>query len=218
MARTGGIRTKGKVLDAAVRLFGTAGYAATSLDELAADVGIRKQTLLYYFASKDELLTAAALEAAAGVYGSLDGALKAHDPGGLDRLPVFIEAVAALARDRPEVFGLIREVARAGPPLSDRVATALRPLVDSAVEWLEKGMADGVIRRQNPRVALLNIYSAVIGHLTEGSVQRALLDAEARGCATAELVAFLRASLAPDGAARALVPARSRPGRGGRSR
>lgn len=197
MARTGGIRTKGKVLDAAVRLFGSEGYAATSLDELAADVGIRKQTLLYYFPSKDELFTAAALEAARAVYEALDGALQKHDPGGLDRLPVFIEAVSGLADERPEVFGLIREVARAGPPLSDRVAKALRPLVDSAVEWLEKGMADGVIRRQNARVALLNIYSAVIGHLTEGSVQRALLDADSRRCATGELVAFLRASLQP---------------------
>lgn len=197
MARTGGIRTKAKVLSAAVRQFGEAGYAATSLNGLAAEVGIRKQTLLYYFPSKDDLFTAAALEAARAVYESLDGALSENDPGGLDRLPVFIEAVDELAAERPEVFGLIREVARAGPPLSDRVAKALRPLVDSTVEWLEKGMDDGVIRRQNARVALLNIYSAVIGHLTEGSVLRALLDPEARRCATGELVAFLRASLQP---------------------
>ncbi|MGH7859458.1 MAG: TetR/AcrR family transcriptional regulator, partial [Candidatus Binatia bacterium] len=170
MARTGGMRTKGKVLDAAVRLFGSQGFAGTSLDELAADVGIRKQTLLYYFPSKDDLFAAAALEAAQAVFASLDGALAERDPGGLERLPIFIEAVTALAHERPEVFGLVREVARAGPPLSDRVATALRPLVDAAVEWLEKGMADGVVRRQNARVALLTIYSAVIGHLTEGSV------------------------------------------------
>jgi AcrR family transcriptional regulator len=197
MARTGGTRTKAKVLSSAVRRFGSGGYAATSLDELAADVGIRKQTLLYYFPSKDDLFAAAAIEAAQAVFAALDGALKERDPGGLDRLPIFIEAVTALSRERPEVFGLIREVARAGPPLSDRVAKALRPLTGAAVEWLEKGMADGVIRRQNARVALLTIYSAVIGHLTEGSVQRALLDADARRNATDELVAFLRASLQP---------------------
>ena len=54
-------------------------------------------------------------------------------PLGLDRLPLFIEATSELARARPEVLGLIREVARSGPPVSDRVAQALRPLVDSAV-------------------------------------------------------------------------------------
>lgn len=71
MARTGGMRTKGKVLDAAVRLFGSQGFAATSLDELAAEVGIRKQTLLYYFPSKDDLFAAAALEAAQAVFAEI---------------------------------------------------------------------------------------------------------------------------------------------------
>jgi AcrR family transcriptional regulator len=197
MARTTGISTKSKVLGAAVELFGTDGYAATSLDDLARRVGIRKQTLLYYFPSKDDLFTAAALEAARDVFEALDGALRLHDPGGLARLPIFIGAVSDLARERPEVLGLIREVARAGPPLSDRVSKALQPLVDPAVEWLEKGMADGVVRRQNARVALLSIYSTVIGHLTEDSVQHALLDADARRVATDELVEFLHTALVP---------------------
>jgi AcrR family transcriptional regulator len=197
MARTTGESTKAKVLDAAVELFGAGGYAATSLDDLARRVGIRKQTLLYYFASKEELFTAAALEAARAVFEALDGALAADDPGGLERLPIFIGAVTDLARRRPEVLGLIREVARAGPPLSDHVARALQPLVDPAVEWLEKGMADGIVRRQNARVALLSIYSTVVGHLTEAAVQRAVLDAQAGDVATRELVDFLRAALQP---------------------
>ena len=198
MARTGGERTRAKVLASAVRLFGDRGYASTSLDEVAADVGLRKQSLLYYFPSKTDLFAAAAAEAAAAMYTAMDGALKESDPGGLDRLPVFIDAATRLATERPEVLGLIREVARAGPPVSDRVVEALRPLVDSAAEWLERGMDDGVIRTQNPRLALLTIYSAVMGHLTESSVQQAVLDDDARRVASDELVAFLRAALAPD--------------------
>lgn len=197
MPRTGGSETKQRILEAALRRFGTEGYDATSLDEVAREVGIRKQSLLYHFDSKDGLLAAAALEAAEATFDALDGALRDHDPGGLDRLPIFIAAVDDLADRRPEVLGLIREVARAGPPLSDRVALALEPLVDAAVAWLEKGMADGVLRRQNARVALLTIYSAVIGHLTESSVQTAMLDTEARACARDELVTFLRAALEP---------------------
>lgn len=197
MARGGGERTKAKVLDAAVRLFGTNGYDGTSLDEVAGQVGLRKQSLLYHFPSKADLFAAAAAEAAQAVYSALDGALEHHDPGGLDRLPVFVEAATDLAGRRPEVLALIREVARAGPPVSDRVVEALRPLVDSAVAWLERGMSDGVIREQNARLALLTIYSAVMGHLTESSVQRALLDDEARRRAAEDLVSFLRAALAP---------------------
>jgi TetR/AcrR family transcriptional regulator len=177
--------------------FARSGYAGASLDDIADVVGVRKQTLLYYFPTKADLFAAAAAEGAQAVYAALDGALRRHDPGGLDRLPVFIEAVSELARKRPEVLGLIREVARAGPPVSDRVAKALRPLVESAVAWFERGMDEGVLRRQNPRIALLTIYSAVMGYLTESSVQRAFLDRAARRCAADELVAFLRAGLAP---------------------
>jgi AcrR family transcriptional regulator len=198
MARTGGDRTKAKVLSSAVRLFGGGGYDGTSLDEVAADVGVRKQTLLYYFPSKTDLFAAAAADAAQAMYAALDGALKESDPGGLERIPVFIGAATTLADERPEVFGLIREVARTGPPVSDRVVEALRPLVDSAAAWLERGMDDGLIRRQNARLTLLTIYSAVIGHLTESSVQQAVLDDNAKRCASEELVSFLRAALAPD--------------------
>jgi len=197
MARTSGARTKAKILASSVRLFGSQGYEATSLDEVAADVGVRKQTLLYYFPTKADLFTAAAADAATAVYEGLDGALRDNDPGGLDQLPVFVDAMTALAAQRPEVFGLIREVARAGPPVSDRVAKALRPLVDSAAAWFERGIEEGVLRNQNPRVAILTIYNAVMGHLTESSVQRAFLDTKARKAASKELVAFLRAALAP---------------------
>jgi TetR/AcrR family transcriptional regulator len=210
MARTGGVRTKAKVLEAAVRLFGTNSYDGTSLDEVAADVGVAKQTLLYYFPSKADLFAAAAAEAAQAVYAALDGALRQRDPGGLDRLPVFVDAATDLASTRPEVLGLIREVARAGPPVSDRVVAALQPLVDSAAAWLERGMDEGVIRRQNARLALLTIYSAIMGHLTESSVQTAVLDDDARIAASADLVAFLRAALRPD--ARSRATARASPG------
>ena len=48
--------TRELVLDAALASFGTAGYDGTSLDDLAAGLGIRKQTLLYHFVSKRRLL------------------------------------------------------------------------------------------------------------------------------------------------------------------
>jgi TetR/AcrR family transcriptional regulator len=212
MARTGGIRTKAKVLEAAVRLFGSDGYEATSLDDVADAVGVRKQTLLYYFPTKADLFAAAAAEAAQAVYEALDGALRDRDPGGLDRLPVFIDAVDVLAGARPEVFGMIREVARTGSPVADRVGAALRPLLDSAVAWFERGMDEGVLRQQDPRVAMLTIYSAVMGHLTDSSVQRLVFDGHSRARAADELVAFLRAALTPSGSGRG----RGRPARGGR--
>ncbi len=44
------------ILDAASRRFGQFGYAKTSVDEIARDLGIGKATIYHYFRSKEEIL------------------------------------------------------------------------------------------------------------------------------------------------------------------
>ena len=53
------------MLDAALTAFGTRGFEATSLDAIAGELGVRKQTILYYFPSKAELLRGVILYATA---------------------------------------------------------------------------------------------------------------------------------------------------------
>lgn len=48
--------TKQEILDAALELFSTQGYEATSVAQIAAAVGIRKASLYSHFASKQEIL------------------------------------------------------------------------------------------------------------------------------------------------------------------
>ena len=55
--------------------FGTRGYEATSLDDLAGRLGIRKQTILYWFPSKEVLLEAVVDRCADEVTSRLVGGL-----------------------------------------------------------------------------------------------------------------------------------------------
>lgn len=48
--------TKQKITDAALELFSTQGFEATSVSQIAAEVGIRKASLYSHFASKQEIL------------------------------------------------------------------------------------------------------------------------------------------------------------------
>ena len=48
--------TKQKILDAALELFSTQGFEATSVSQIADEVGIRKASLYSHFASKKEIL------------------------------------------------------------------------------------------------------------------------------------------------------------------
>jgi AcrR family transcriptional regulator len=192
-----GANTRARVVDAALVAFGTRGYDATSLDALAADLGIRKQTILYYFPSKEALLEAAidqtALELASALEGSLAGV-----GNGWERVEAVVRSVFRLAGRRPALLGLLREVTRLGPPSATRLTACLDPLISRATTFLEMEMQAGTMRRQEPRLLLLAAYSAVIGVATEVEVMRALgFEPTARSLVRrrAELLAFLRSAL-----------------------
>ena len=50
--------TRSRILAEAIDAFGNRGYVAVSLDDLAEQLGVRKQTILYHFGSKAELFEA----------------------------------------------------------------------------------------------------------------------------------------------------------------
>lgn len=189
--------TSERILDAAMASFGTAGYEATSLDHLAADLGIRKQTILYWFPSKEALLDAVLARSAAELTEALESALAAAGEG-WDRVEAVVRSVFRLAMRRPELLGLLREATRLGRPATDRVMEALDPLVERAREFLEAEMVAGHMRRSDARLLLLTAYSSVVGVATEVEVLRALgIEPTGRSLAARrrELLAFLRSAL-----------------------
>lgn len=185
------------MLDAAIEWFGTRGVEATSLDALAAELGIRKQTILYWYPSKEALLFAVIDQCAAELSEVLESALARSGPG-WGRVEAVVRSVFRLALRRPALLGLLREVSRLGPPASTRLTVALDPLVQRAREFLEAEMAAGHMRATDPRLVLLSAYSLVIGVATEVEVQRALgVEPTLRSMVVRrrELLAFLRSAL-----------------------
>src|SRR5687767_11161371 len=106
--------TAQRILDAAMAAFGTRGYEATSLDDLARELGIRKQTILYWYPSKEVLLEAVVDRVAAEVAGRLERAVLAAEPG-VDRIEAIVRAMFRLAARHPTMLGFLREVTRLGP-------------------------------------------------------------------------------------------------------
>jgi len=191
--------TRDRALDAALALFGTRGYEATSLDMVAAEAGVRKQTILYHYGDKEGLLTAVVDRSAAEVATAFERAIGRDDLAGWDRVEAVVRAVFRLAARRPEVLGLVREVSRLGPPAATRLTDALEPLVHRATRFLGDEMTAGRIRRQDPRLVLLAAYSMVVGAATEVEVLRVLgYPPTARSVILrrTELLDFLRQSLA----------------------
>lgn len=168
-----GPSTSDRILDAALVSFGTRGYEATSLDALAEGLGVRKQSILYWFPSKEALLEALIDRSGAELAEALQEALdRAGD--GWPRVEAVVRSVFRLSARRPELLGLLREVGRLGPPAATRLMLVLEPLAGRASAFLEAEMETGHMRRHDPRLLLLAIYSTVVGMITEVEVLRAL--------------------------------------------
>jgi AcrR family transcriptional regulator len=165
-------RTPDRILDVAMVEFGTRGYEATSLDDLAGRLGIRKQTILYWFPSKEVLLEAVVDRCADEVTNRLIAGLATAEEG-FGRIEAMVRVMFRLAARHPAMLGFLREVTRLGPPSSTRLLDRLEPLVSRAAGFLEVEMAAGRMRRHDPRLLLLAAYSMVTGMATEVEVLRA---------------------------------------------
>jgi AcrR family transcriptional regulator len=191
------VPTRERIIDAALDRFGTRGVDAVSLDEIAADVGVRKQTVLYWFPSKDALLAAVIETTAEELAVSVEAALRHAGPG-FDRVGAVVHAVFRPAVRRPAVLGLLHELNRLGPDESNRLLERLEPLVERAVAFLAAEMEAGRMRKGDPRLVLALAYSTVSGVATGPEVLRAVgWPPTVIGLRRlrVELLAFLRAAL-----------------------
>lgn len=146
--------TRERLLVAAMSSFAARGYEATSLDDIAAVTGVRKQTLLYYHPSKEALLGAVIQRSIAELSARIGPAAKRGRSAVVDEL-------FRVGADRPELLDLIREALRLGPPASMMLSSEAEPLIAELAEGL-------------PRNVVLGAVAIVVGMATEVEVLRSL--------------------------------------------
>jgi len=192
--------TRERILAAALDLFGRRGVDAVSLDDIAAVVGVRKQTVLYWFPSKDELVDAVLESTASQLAVAIDAAVRAAPDEPLERVDAVVRAAFRLAVRRPAVLGLVRELSRLPAPRAERLRAHVDPLIERAIGFLDAEMAAGRLRRGDPRLVAALAYATVTGIATEPEALRGVgwipTAAGLRQLRT-ELRTFLRAALSP---------------------
>ena len=119
----------------------------------------------------------------------------------LARVEAVVKAVFRPAVRRPALLGLVREVSRLDPA-AVRAAAAAGPARWSTRRWPTSAqeMDAGRLRRGDPRLVLSLAYATVAGIATEPEALRAVgWQPSVAGIRRlrAELLAFLRAALAP---------------------
>ena len=192
--------TRERVLTEALESFAADGYTGTSLDDLATKLGIRKQTILYYFPSKEALLHAVIDTTVLELAGAFAQGI-ARPARGWERVEAVVRAVFRLAARRPAVLSIVREVSSLGPPHAHRLSAALEPHITAATIFLQADMDAGRLRRHDPRLVLLLAYSAVLVATTEVEALRAVgVEPTPRSLLKRrrDLLGFFRAALVMD--------------------
>jgi AcrR family transcriptional regulator len=194
------VSTRERILEAALDLFGTRGVDGASLDDVAGAVGVRKQTVLYWFPSKDALVDGVLTMAAGQLVVAIEAAVRAAPDDPLARVDAVVRAAFRPAVRRPALLGLVREVSRLPGERADALVASLRPLIDRAAVYLQAEMDAGRVRRGDPRVIAGLAYATVTGIATEPEVLRAIgWQPSVAGLRHLrdELRAYLRAALSP---------------------
>ena len=194
--------TREAILDEAVNCFAAAGYDGTSLNDIAAGVGIRRPSLLHHFPSKETLYGEVFERLLSDWFARLDAAVAA-ERAGWAKVELVLRAGFAYFADNPDYVRLVRrEAIDGGSHLGIDLAAVLRPMFDLAADYFRREMAVGVFRQQDPQQLLLTGYGALLSYFSDASLlggllDRAPLDPDALDERLEHIVSFFHAALVP---------------------
>lgn len=141
------IRTKRKLLDAALEAFSENGFKGTSTRNIAHRAGVHHPLITYHFKNKDELWRAAADRIFTEFNAALAAAAQAQaGECPKARMSALIRAYVHYAAGQPALHKImVQEASQPSQRLDWLIDTHIRPLFDAAVEEIkvlqERGVA-----------------------------------------------------------------------------
>jgi AcrR family transcriptional regulator len=136
----------GEILAVATRLFASRGFEGTSLGDIAAEVGMRKPSLLYHFESKEALREAVLDHVLARWTETLPRILLAATAGEDQFDAVTREIVDFLAADPDRARLIVREALDRPNEFRLQLARHVKPVVENVAGYVRRGQEHGKLR------------------------------------------------------------------------
>jgi TetR/AcrR family transcriptional regulator len=194
-------RKREVILDAALEMFSTHGFAGATVDRIALAAGLSKPNLLYYFPSKEAIHRALISETLDTWLAPLRELADDGDP--VEEIVAYALRKLDMARELPrESRFFAHEIVQGAPRIRDIIEGPLKDLVDDKAQLIAGWAGSGRIAPVDPHHLIFSIW-ATTQHYADFDVQvRGILRPEGDGHfdgAAAFLEALYRRLLTPGG-------------------
>jgi AcrR family transcriptional regulator len=160
--------TRGRILEAAVKRFASAGYNAASVDDICAEAGVSKGAFYHHFPTKQAIFLALMNGWLAMVDIGLDAARKGNVPETLVHMTSLLPGIFAAAEDRLPMFLEFWLQASRDETVWKAVIAPYRHYQENFARLVEDGISEGSLKSVDPQIAAQMIVSLAVGLLLQG--------------------------------------------------
>lgn len=151
-------RNRTLILDAALEVFSTYGYRGATLDQIAAEAGLSKPNILYYFTGKEDIH----IRLLNGLMDTWLAPMREIDPEGdpLEEILRYVHRKLEMSREFPRESRLFaNEILQGAPRIGPHLESGLKPLVDETAALFERWMAAGQLAQMDARHLIFSIWA-----------------------------------------------------------
>ncbi|MDM4764713.1 TetR/AcrR family transcriptional regulator [Pelomonas sp. SE-A7] len=162
------IRKEAQIRAEAERQFAQYGFEGSSLEMIAAGLGLSRHNLLYYYPSKDGLYRAVLEDVLAEWLARMDGIVAGTDPEAAMR--DYVAAKLRFSRERPagsQVFA--REVMAGAPRFRDAIEARVLPALNADVKTFERWAREGRIASLDFRHLMFSLWASTQAYADLGA-------------------------------------------------
>ena len=197
------LSTRDQILLEARHCFAEQGFDGTSLNDIAAGVGIRKPSLLHHFASKEAIYREVFETSLSDLIVRLESAGDAQGKAPWEKMEHVLDMAFDWMAASPEFVRMMRREALDGQGhLGYDLGAVLKPLFDRAVEFFDREMGAGTFRKHDSEQLILTAIGALLGYFSDvpflrGVLGRDPLDSDSLEARRDHIRTFYRGVLEP---------------------